>query len=86
MWDKQDGNTMFREIVRFKKERKISGFSIMEIILMYCEEMERDVEEVGALLKKDKNFKETLQEDLKFHNEARFEDDKKQNGSLSEWI
>lgn len=85
MWEKKDGGAMFREIVKFKNDRNIKDFSIMEIVLMYCEEMDKDIDDVGELLKKDKSFKETLQQDLKFNNEAKFEDDKKHN-KMSEWL
>ena len=85
MWDKKDGGVMFREIVQFKRDRNITGFSIMQVVLMYCDEMDKDIDEVGDLLRKDKSFKETLQADLKFNHEAKFEDDKKYN-KMSEWL
>jgi len=83
-WSKYGKVSMFRDILEFKKERGINGYSIMEVIMMYCDELDKDIDEVGALLKKDKNFVATLQEDLKFNNEAKFEDDKK--STISEWI
>jgi len=83
--DKKDGSELFKEILQFKKEKNIRGFSILETILLFCEEKERDVEEVGELLKKDKSFKITFQEDLKFNHEARFSE-KASVLNISEWI
>jgi len=85
MWETKSGNAMFQEIVKFKNEREITGYSIMEVVLMYCEELDEDIDEVGELLKKDKNFRETLKEDLKFHNQATFGEEKKQS-KMSEWL
>lgn len=77
-------SSMFKEILNFKKERNITGYSIMQVILMYCEENDVDPEEVGELLKKDKDFKESFTEDLIYNNEAKFED--KKSNPISEWI
>lgn len=86
MWENMTGNAMFKEILSFKKERKIVGYSIMEVVIMYCEELDKDIEEVGALLKKDKAFVGTMQEDLRFHNEATFKEDTKSRKTMSEWL
>lgn len=79
------GGDLFKEIVAFKKEKKITDFSLMEIIILYCEEEEIDIVEAGEILKKDKSFRETLKEDLKLHHEAVFDDDHKYK-SNAEWI
>lgn len=83
-WDKKAKGDMFKEILKFKKEREIKGYSILEVVMMFCSELDKDIDEVGELLKKDKNFRETLKEDLQFNNEAVFSDEKKPN--ISEWI
>jgi len=83
-WDKKAKGVMFNEILEFKHQRGIKGYSILEVVMMFCEELDKDIDEVGELLKKDKNFRETLKEDLQFNNEAVFSDEKK--SSVSEWI
>jgi len=85
MWENAANGTMFREIIEFKKERNLYGYSIMEVVMMFCEELDKDVEEVGEALKKDKSFRETFKEDLKFNNQARFEGETKKT-QLDEWI
>jgi len=76
---------MFDRILQFKKERRVEGVSIMELILIFCEEYDLDVDEVGYLLKEDKNFRETMKEDLKFNNEATFENEDRKS-KISEWV
>jgi hypothetical protein len=76
---------MFDRILQFKKERNVKNSSIMELVLVFCEEYDLDVEEVGYLLKEDKNFRETMKEDLKFNNEAYFQNEDK-TSRMSEWI
>ncbi len=83
-WDKMAKGTQFKEILQFKKDRDISGYSILQVVMMYCEELDRDIDEVGEFLKKDKSFRETLKEDLQYNFEAKFSDEKK--SSISEWI
>ena len=84
LWETKAKGGMFTEILTFKKERGISGFSILEVVMMFCEELDRDVDEVGEMLKKDKNFRETLREDLQFNHQAVFSEQTKTN--MSEWI
>jgi hypothetical protein len=83
-WGIESKGAMFKEIMAFKKERDIKGYSILQVVMMYCEEMEKDIDEVGELLKKDKSFRETFQEDLKFNHEAVFSGEKKVK--MSEWL
>ena len=83
-WDVKAKSSMFKEILAFKKERKIQGYSILQVIMMYCEENDLDVEEVGDMLKKDKSFRESFQEDLQYNHEATFSGEKQSN--ISEWI
>ena len=72
---KKSKSDMFNKILKFKKERKIQGYSIFQVVMMYCEELDEDIDEVGELLKKDKAFLTTLKEDMKFNNEATFKGD-----------
>ena len=83
-WGIRAKSDMFKEILSFKKDREISGYSILQVVMMYCDEMDKDIEEVGELLKKDKTFRETMREDLKFNNEAVFKDDKINKNA--EWL
>ena len=75
---------LFKEMMEYKKDRDIQGYSMFQILLMFCEHHEYDVEEVGEVLKKDRNFKNMLKEDLKLHNEAYFKNDIE--NSLTDWI
>ena len=73
-----------QRLMAFKEEHDIEHESVFQIILMFCEENNLNVEEVGQEIKKDRNFSDTLREDLKFNNEAMFDDE--HNDKIKEWI
>ncbi|MCK5537934.1 MAG: hypothetical protein KAI79_13995 [Bacteroidales bacterium] len=67
----------------FKEKRRITDESLQGIIIMYCEEYDMDIDEVGQDIKKDKKFAEALKYDLINRNQARFED---QIADVTAWI
>lgn len=56
----------------FKKERNVTETSIMELVVMYSEENELSIEDVGDELRKDKTFVKMFQQDLVHNHEAVF--------------
>ena len=78
------GSTAFKKVQEFKRTQEVKDHSIMELILLYCKHNDLDPAEFGEELKRDKNFREMFKADLLHHNEARFENDKKQ--AVSEWV
>jgi hypothetical protein len=76
-------DSYFEELQRFQKEKHLEDYSILEVILIYCEEHNYDPEEFGLYLKKERRFVETFKEDLLYHNQAKFDQEKIPN---SEWI
>ncbi len=79
-------SSIYQDILLFKKQRKLSGISILEVITTYCEELDKDIDTVGEMLKKDKSFRTTFEEDLKFHNEAKFQTTKRSFLNIEEWV
>lgn len=81
---------LFKDIQNFKRDHDITGYSLFQIILIYCEHHELEIDEVGEILKKDTAFKNMFKEDLKFHNEAYFKNDKdkdqEKSTTLTDWI
>ena len=66
------GENLFKDILEFKKINDINGYSLFQLVLLFCNENNYEEEEIGALLKKDKSFRNLLEEDLKLNNEAQF--------------
>jgi len=75
---------LYNEIISFKKKNDLKGYSLLEVIMIFCDELDEDIDEIGELLKKDKKFVESLKGDLKFNNEAVFEGETRDN--IGEWI
>ena len=82
---KNEGEALYNLIKEFIVERKVKDQSLFQIVIMYCEEHELEIEEVGFKLKKYKVFREALEADLVFHNEAVFKTAEKKT-DVSEWI
>ena len=79
------GDNLFEDIFDFKNEHKIYETSIFQIVIMFCEENNYHIEEIGEELRKDKKFREMLEADLKLNNEAIFKNDKVKN-NLQDWF
>jgi len=73
-----------RDILEFSRKKNLTDFNLMERILIYCEENELDVAEVGEEIKADKMFKTMLEDDLKANHYIRSKDEKKE-ADLSDW-
>ena len=75
---------LFKEVLEYKRDKEIQGYSMFQVLIMFCDHHDYDVDEIGEILKKDSNFKNMFKEDLKLHHEAYFKNDIK--NSLSDWI
>ena len=73
----------YEEIQKFQKQNGLEDYSLLEVILSYCEENDYDPEEYGLYLKKEKRFVNTFKEDLLYHNQAVFDVEKNSN---EEWF
>lgn len=80
---KTKGSSAFKKVQEFKREKGVTGVSIMQLILLYCEENEIDEGEFGEDLKNDKNFRDMFKADLIYNHEARFHEPRTNN--ISEW-
>lgn len=81
------GKNLFKDILKFKKDKNIQGQSLFQVIVMFCEINQYEEEEIGELLRKDKKFRALLQEDLKMNNEAYFKTDKNTKANnMGDWI
>ena len=78
------GDDLFNDVFEFKKQHGIQGYSIFQVILMFCDEHDYHVEEIGDMLRVNKQFREMIKADLKLNNEAIFSDDKKIS-ALNDW-
>ena len=79
-----EGKDIFNDIMDFKDDNNITKISIFQLIIGFCDENDYDIEEIGELVKKNKQFRNILKEDLKLHNEAYFGDEVK--NPLGDWI
>ena len=79
---------LFKEILEFKREHEIQGYSMFQVIMIFCAEHDYHEEEIGEILKKDSAFKNMFKEDLKLHNEAFFKNETKPETktTLGDWI
>lgn len=78
------GSSAFKKVQAFKRENAVTEHSMLQLIILYCEENEIDPQEFGEELKRDKNFREMFKADLLFHHEAKFTGTKK--NSVAEWV
>jgi len=76
---------MAKDIIEFSKVNGLDEFTMLERILIYCEEKGFDIMEVGDQLKSDKFFKSILADDLKANHYIKKEKDAVKTADLSDW-
>jgi hypothetical protein len=54
---------LIEDILLFKIEKNLD-FSILDLVIEYCEEKELDITEIGEILSESKEFKELLEKEL----------------------
>jgi hypothetical protein len=74
-----------KDIIEFSKKNALDEFNMLERILIYCEEKELNVCEVGDKLKSDKFFKSILEDDLKDTHYIKKEENAIKEADLSDW-
>ena len=80
-----EGEDLFKDITEFKQKHDIQQISIFQLMLVFCEENNYDIEEIGDIVRTNKQFRNLLEADLKMNHEAFFKNDTKAT-NLGDWI
>ena len=79
------GQLALDRVMEHKAKYELKEFTMLELIVDYCEASGEDPAEIGDDLKRDKEFTALFKADLIHNNQARFSGEK-QTQHVDEWL